>query len=284
MVTGASLYGNLFANFIVTMNNKNAKNIEKIKKHDQAKTFGSQLNISDKIMLKIRYFYNELSIKYGDLYERYANLKELPKSLSTELAIFLNSNLIKRVKLFQFSNPMFILSVARAMMPKLCMADDFVVEVGDIAEEVFFIKKGVVEVLATDNSTVIAYLSEGAYFGEIGVLITGVRSVSVKAKTVCIFFVIGKEEFLAILERFPEQKAFLKAVARQRLQTTNPEDLVDEEEDEMKDLLENQSLLNEIENKEVIFEDEGRFSKLKSVANLSMQIRNYKKRKNKRLP
>lgn len=31
MVTGASIYANFFANFIVTMNNKNAKTIEKIK-------------------------------------------------------------------------------------------------------------------------------------------------------------------------------------------------------------------------------------------------------------
>jgi CRP-like cAMP-binding protein len=48
------------------------------------------------------------------------------------------------------------------------MANDFVVEVGDIADEMYFIKKGVVEVIATDNVTVIAYLTEGAYFGEIG--------------------------------------------------------------------------------------------------------------------
>ena len=156
MVTGASIYANFFANFIVSMNEKNAKNIERMKKHDQAKNFGSQLNISEEIMLKIRYFYNELSIKYGDLYERYQNLKELPTSLSTELSIYLNSNLIKRIKFFQFSNPLFILQVARAMMPKLCMANDYVVEVGDIANEIYFIKKGVVEVLATDNSTVIA--------------------------------------------------------------------------------------------------------------------------------
>lgn len=39
MVTGASIYANLFANFIVSLNNKNAKTIEKIKKHDQAKNF-----------------------------------------------------------------------------------------------------------------------------------------------------------------------------------------------------------------------------------------------------
>lgn len=45
----------------------------------------------------------------------------------------------------------------------------------------YFIKSGVCEVLATDGKTVIAYLLEGAYFGEIGLLIRNKRSVSVRA-------------------------------------------------------------------------------------------------------
>lgn len=139
--------------------------------------FAAQLNIDDSIMRKVRYFYNELDIKYGDLYERYSNLKELPTSLSTELSIsFMSTNLIKKIKLFQFSSPMFILSFVRIMMPKICMASDYVVEVGDIADEMYFIKNGLVEIQATDNSTVIAYMSEGSYFGEIGILLLGTRS------------------------------------------------------------------------------------------------------------
>jgi hypothetical protein len=66
--------------------------------------------------------------------ESFQNLRELPTSLSTELLLFINSNLIKRVKLFQFSHPSFILSVARIMEPKLCMAGDIVIELGDIAD------------------------------------------------------------------------------------------------------------------------------------------------------
>lgn len=64
----------------------------------------------------------------------------------------------------------------------------------------------------------------------------------------------------------------MKAVGRQRLQTTNPEDLQDDEENEINELLDDESLLNELNN-EIIFEEEGKFSKIKSIANLSMQIK-----------
>jgi CRP-like cAMP-binding protein len=60
------------------------------------------------------------------------------------------------------------------------------------------------EVLATDNNTVIAFIGKGAYFGEIGVLITGKRSVSIRALSNCMTYIVKSNDFLNILDRFPE--------------------------------------------------------------------------------
>jgi len=57
-------------------------------------------------------------------------------------------------------------------------------------------------------------MGEGSYFGEIGCLITQKRTVAVKAKTICIFFVIKKEDLNDILDHFPMIKKFLMAVAK----------------------------------------------------------------------
>ena len=43
----------------------------------------------------------------------------------------------------------------------------------------YFIKSGIVQVLATDNKTIIAFMSEGTYFGEIGILLTQKRTCSI---------------------------------------------------------------------------------------------------------
>ena len=116
----------------------------------------------------------------------------------------------------------------RAMRPKLSMASDMVVETGEIAEEMYFISKGLVSVIATDNTTLIASLNEGSYFGEIGILITNIRTVSIKALALCLFYTIRKDDLLKILDLYPDQMAFLMAVAKQRMLTTNPEDLIED--------------------------------------------------------
>ena len=85
-------------------------------------------------------------------------------------------------------------------------------------------------------------------------------------------------------DRFSEQHEFLRAVGRQRLQTTNPEDLIEVEEESLQELMENQSVLNEIEEREIFLDHDGKFLKIKSIANLSMQIKQYRKRNPKRLP
>jgi CRP-like cAMP-binding protein len=57
-------------------------------------------------------------------------------------------------------------------------------------------------------------LKDGTYFGEIGLLLTGKRTCSIRAKTSLILLKIKKEPFLEVLEKFPTQLEYLKSVAR----------------------------------------------------------------------
>jgi len=41
-----------------------------------------------------------MRLKYGKLYEKYKILHELPMSLRTELSLFINQDLIQKVKFF----------------------------------------------------------------------------------------------------------------------------------------------------------------------------------------
>ena len=105
------------------------------------------------------------------------------------------------------------------------MADDYVVRLGDYADEMYFIKQGEVEVLATDKETRIAILREGAYFGEIGLLKTEKRTVYIRTLTFCVFQILTKNDFNAIMDAYPKQKNFLMQVAEQRHSVCTREDI-----------------------------------------------------------
>lgn len=97
----------------------------------------------------------------------------------------------------------------------------------------YFVNSGIVEILATNNETILAYQGPGCYFGEIGVFLTGKRSCSVRVRQSAILFKIGKAELNRMLQNFPMQAKFLRAVGRQRLKTTKVEDLVGANASEM---------------------------------------------------
>jgi CRP-like cAMP-binding protein len=88
------------------------------------------------------------------------------------------------------AQPEFITKVACKLFPEVCLTGDFIVRYHEIADKMYFVQNGSFEVLATDHFTTIAFLGEGAYFGEIGVLITGKRSVSVKALSNCMTYAV----------------------------------------------------------------------------------------------
>jgi len=57
-------------------------------------------------------------------------------------------------------------------------------------------------------------MTEGGYFGEIGLFLTSKRSCSIRAKTVSILFTISKDDLVEALKEFPLHLKYLKAVGK----------------------------------------------------------------------
>jgi len=70
-----------------------------------------------------------------------------------------------------------------------------------------------------------AILEDGAFFGEIALLITRKRTMTIKCLTETEFLTISKERLMNLLELFPEEKSHLFSIANQRLRTTNKHDI-----------------------------------------------------------
>ena len=90
---------------------------------------------------------------------------------------------------------------------------------GDLADRVYFIQKGEVEVIRTveDKETLLARLGPGEFFGEMAFFVSdGRRTASVRTSTPVELLALGKENFTRLLGAVPavEKEFSLKAAER----------------------------------------------------------------------
>jgi NADH dehydrogenase len=98
-------------------------------------------------------------------------------------------------------------------------AGEQVFEQGDFGDKLYVIKAGEVEVLrSTGPGTAerIAVLRTGDYFGEMALLTGGTRNATIRALTPIDVMVVGREDFLVLLESFPELKDLFERIDRNR--------------------------------------------------------------------
>jgi len=97
-----------------------------------------------------------------------------------------------------------------------------IVRQGDLAESFYLVRVGFVKVTEhhPGGDLVLAYLGRGSYFGEIGLLGGGIRTATCSALDHVEVVRISAEDFYLMMDTFPEIRAGLERVARER-QTEN---------------------------------------------------------------
>ena len=98
---------------------------------------------------------------------------------------------ISKVGLFKFSQEPFIQEICMAMYPKVCLEGDYIIQEFEMAEHFNLISSGRVHVLNGDKE-ILNKLSEGDFFGEVGLLIKGNRTANVVARSVVSFYQVPR--------------------------------------------------------------------------------------------
>ena len=88
------------------------------------------------------------------------------------------------------------------LQPNICVTGDYVICTGEKGNRMYFIRRGVAEVLANLNR-VINTLREGDYFGEIALLSNQRRTADVRAVTDCMLLSLSLLDFESVLEVTP---------------------------------------------------------------------------------
>ena len=96
------------------------------------------------------------------------------------------------------------------LQPCICVAGDYVFYAGEVGYSMYFVKRGLAEVVKEDR--VLHRFKEGDYFGEIALLSDTPRTADIRAVTDCMLLSLSLAELEEVLDEFP--------AARQRIEQT----------------------------------------------------------------
>jgi glucose-6-phosphate 1-dehydrogenase len=131
----------------------------------------------------------------------------------------LNREVLQTVPLFQDCDPVFLHNLAMSLRPVVHDAGEIIIRKGDMGGEMYFICRGEVEVL-DDAGNVLNKMGEGDYFGELSLLFSRPRAVTVRANTPCDLFVLTRDDFDRILQEHPRFAEVLRHSAQTRYSIT----------------------------------------------------------------
>eukprot|EP00002_Diphylleia_rotans_P013983 TRINITY_DN2722_c0_g2_i4.p1 TRINITY_DN2722_c0_g2~~TRINITY_DN2722_c0_g2_i4.p1 ORF type:complete len:540 (-),score=80.96 TRINITY_DN2722_c0_g2_i4:1529-3148(-) len=192
MISGVTIYATIFGNMATMIAQLDASATRYREKLDNLKEFMKYRSLPSYLRSRIMNYHEIMWTRNKGIDEAQI-LQELPSSLRSEIALYLNRELVENVPLFKGTNePGFINSLVVMLKPQVALEGDYIIHHGEIGREMYFISRGEVEVVSGDGKTVFAVLKEGSYFGEIALLFAARRNASIRAIGYCELFMLTK--------------------------------------------------------------------------------------------
>lgn len=155
----------------------------------------------------------------------------LMKGLSVNLFIEAKANLFRKMfsqgDFFRGAPGGFLRRLLQEMVEATFCPGDVVIRCGDIGDQMYFVVKGRLDVLSAMGVS-IGKICENQYFGEIALMISTPRQVSIRAATYCLLALINRATFLPILEVYPEQKLRIEEAMKKYKIADDPLELGEE--------------------------------------------------------
>jgi voltage-gated potassium channel len=215
MLIGVGVYGYVIGNVANLL-----ANIDLAKAHYRANlerlaTFLNYRNIPLDLQDRIYTYYAYLwANRLG--YDESAVLSDLPTSLRTEVSLVLKREFIEKVPFFKGASQELIREIALELRPVTFTPGDYIFRAGEIGWHMYFISRGIVEVVASDGQTVLAKLSDGDFFGEISLLFSQPRTAGIRAVNYCDLYELGKATLEQILAHYPDFAMHIRNEAHKR--------------------------------------------------------------------
>jgi voltage-gated potassium channel len=139
-----------------------------------------------------------------------AILEGLPRSLSQEIMLHLNRDLINKVAIFKGADELFIREAVQLLRPRVFLPDEYIIRQGEFGDCMYFLTSG--EVLVLVDNQLVARLGPGSPFGETALVELVRRTATVFSTGYCTGYQLDKADFDSLRAKYPEFDQHMQAI------------------------------------------------------------------------
>jgi voltage-gated potassium channel len=214
-ILGVITYGYVIGNIASLLSNIDVVKASFIKQMEDINSFLTYKSVPRRLKQKVHNYYQYVwDNQMGQWDEKI--LSTLPPSLKTEILLHINRQLIEQVPFFKDTDKDLISDVIAHLKPRVFLPDDYIFKRGDVGNCMYFISNGSVKILSEDESTIIAELQDGDYFGEIALIHKVARTRSVVSMDYCNVYSLDKKDLDTLLMKYPKFKDHIYETIRKR--------------------------------------------------------------------
>lgn len=212
-LVGVSVYGFVVGNIPGLIANRDAAKAAFVRHTGEVNEFMRLKSLPIEIQQRVREYYEYLWETRHNISDTKV-LGDLPHSLSLDVLIFLNREILQKVEFFQNANEIFIREIVKMFTTEVFLPGDFIIRQGEFGDCMYFLSNGSAEVLVGDNK--VATLGAGSPFGEMALISGDKRTASIRAVSYCDVYCLQREAFERLRSRYPEFDARVVQIMEER--------------------------------------------------------------------
>jgi voltage-gated potassium channel len=214
-VVGVGFFGFIISNVASLLARRDAAREHHMENLDRVETFMRSHPIPDDTKNKVRsYFHYMWKNKKG--YRDNTVVGVLPKKIQSELFFHINKPVLQKVPFLRDAKIELVEDLMNELEPHVYIPGEKIFRTGDLGEAMYFIYKGQVQIL-DDKGVVKVTLGEGAFFGEMAILASRKRTATARSIDFCDLYVLSKDAFDRVCQRYPEFLDHVNSVVKTRL-------------------------------------------------------------------